>query len=650
MSSNPSSTSVEQRQGDSSSKGRAVTMRMPIQKISSSTRKGGKSPAQAQSQAQAQQQTPQQSLQAQQAQQQAQQKRLAAKRKPLLGAEAIRTITDRLKRSNPKQQLRLFQEETALSNTSGILGLVELMQKPRSELNLTIVRHLRNHLVMRLPTLPKDKLTPLLIQTFPYIQLEELCDIPLAILNRHPAIPQKILKHLKDQDAVLAKCSLDVKQQVWQYSPTLFEQRLEVEADAYATQCRQMWCDKDYSGHGSMVPEGAEVSCTSSSPTGAIHERIMRLCGGKPPLQAVAIKVVTSQYIKDGQMSRGTQVLQLHLAISAQSGPGQRRTPAHVAASCFERLLANPKSTVEIEKELFQTIMALPANSALLGQVGLMVRCPQVTNALCKVAFRYLDTLAKAHHLPRRHLNLSGITQVLGTGFQVREMLQRNEFRYPGLAVQILQEPYASIASLLTEDALHQLQQEKPEAAGESRSKPPQSLAAFARDVYYVRGILSQYLIAKSTAGDFRRIVQILPVLVDTTPLQDVEFMLVPLASHCLQSLLGNCWLQVVDAFPEVFKEVLVPLATKHIRLAIAVLDFLERSPEGVSSRSAFEKQLTTLATKCAHGVAKPLAQQYTPEFTQELKQRLRSLFEQVAHRAGHLKALAVFDKSAAKA
>lgn len=54
--------------------------------------------------------------------------------------------------------------------------------------------------------------------TFPYIVYEELREVHLAILKRHPNIPQPFLRQLGANSELYALLPLPVQRQIWQVS------------------------------------------------------------------------------------------------------------------------------------------------------------------------------------------------------------------------------------------------------------------------------------------------------------------------------------------------------------------------------------------------------------------------------------------------
>jgi hypothetical protein len=56
--------------------------------------------------------------------------------------------------------------------------------------------------------------------------LEELRDIPLAILKRHPNIPATYLRRIGAKPEIYAICPIQVQRQIWQIDEELFKGRV----------------------------------------------------------------------------------------------------------------------------------------------------------------------------------------------------------------------------------------------------------------------------------------------------------------------------------------------------------------------------------------------------------------------------------------
>jgi len=87
---------------------------------------------------------------------------------------------------------------------------------------LNLQAHLRDKLVKQIDTLPLDQLDKMLEVTFPYIVYEELREVHLAILKRHPNIPQPFLRQLGTNSDLYAILPLQVQRQIWQVCLSYF--------------------------------------------------------------------------------------------------------------------------------------------------------------------------------------------------------------------------------------------------------------------------------------------------------------------------------------------------------------------------------------------------------------------------------------------
>ncbi|EGD77037.1 hypothetical protein PTSG_07378 [Salpingoeca rosetta] len=181
-------------------------------------------------------------------------------RRILLGGDAVAEIQQRLQGRQPKAQIKQLQKDTAIDGTLPLLPLIDIMGTTRAEFHESIMLHLRETLLKRIPSLSQEELGKLLLQTFPYVQFEELRPVTLRILNRYHSIPSKVLRHLRDHPKLMDECSLDVKRQVWQYDDFVFSAVLQPMLHDYAMAYACHWVQVH-------MPHSTAISATPPSPS-----------------------------------------------------------------------------------------------------------------------------------------------------------------------------------------------------------------------------------------------------------------------------------------------------------------------------------------------------------------------------------------------
>ena len=75
----------------------------------------------------------------------------------------------------------------------------------------------------------------MLEKTFPYISIEELSPVPLAVMMRMRVVKSKFLVELARHDALYDKCPMKIKRQIWAIDSTLFRKQVLPVVEPYVS-------------------------------------------------------------------------------------------------------------------------------------------------------------------------------------------------------------------------------------------------------------------------------------------------------------------------------------------------------------------------------------------------------------------------------
>ena len=85
---------------------------------------------------------------------------------------------------------------------------------------------LRSQLLLRTEKLSAKHIESMLEKTFPFIESEDLCEVPVHLLKQLPEIPEKFRQQLAESPAIFQKCAIETKRHVWEGNLKLFARTL----------------------------------------------------------------------------------------------------------------------------------------------------------------------------------------------------------------------------------------------------------------------------------------------------------------------------------------------------------------------------------------------------------------------------------------
>ncbi len=103
-----------------------------------------------------------------------------------------------------------------------VLELLDMHGVKRSSVYVELAEKLRETLLPRLASLSQPALESLLKKTFPYVSIEELSSVPMAIMMRLDSVDPVFLAELAKHSELYEKAPMKIKRQIWAVEYELF--------------------------------------------------------------------------------------------------------------------------------------------------------------------------------------------------------------------------------------------------------------------------------------------------------------------------------------------------------------------------------------------------------------------------------------------
>jgi hypothetical protein len=122
---------------------------------------------------------------------------------PMIGEDGGEFVGRMLAESHPQQAIKEIQEKCALQQPicSPLLGLVEKMGITKTAAHLAILKAAKVALLTRVPNLDRVSLERLLRESFSYLPISDLREVPIAVMEQLQKVPSNFLKDLAKAEA-----------------------------------------------------------------------------------------------------------------------------------------------------------------------------------------------------------------------------------------------------------------------------------------------------------------------------------------------------------------------------------------------------------------------------------------------------------------
>ncbi|KAK9803792.1 hypothetical protein WJX73_009326 [Symbiochloris irregularis] len=137
--------------------------------------------------------------------------------------------------SNIEESVKTIQARGTLTDkrTRPLLTLLDLLNLTRAQALKGVLQSAKAQLFALLPKLPQHLLMDLLRESFPYIGLLALRDIPLTVLDLVYPVPASFLKQIAADPEIFTDLPIGVQRQVWESDTKLLQMHAMTHMAAY---------------------------------------------------------------------------------------------------------------------------------------------------------------------------------------------------------------------------------------------------------------------------------------------------------------------------------------------------------------------------------------------------------------------------------
>ncbi|XP_063933888.1 negative elongation factor B-like [Zophobas morio] len=137
--------------------------------------------------------------------------------KVLFGETVGEYIQHGLANTDPLEFIKDFQAANNLHapTCKPVLSFLDMFNTSRLALHKPLLSILKQLLLECIDNASLETIEELLLQTFSYIQHEELQDIPLYVMRKLPKLSSTILEQLTYNQELYELCPLEIKRQIW---------------------------------------------------------------------------------------------------------------------------------------------------------------------------------------------------------------------------------------------------------------------------------------------------------------------------------------------------------------------------------------------------------------------------------------------------
>eukprot|EP00195_Chlamydomonas_chlamydogama_P014869 CAMPEP_0202909070 /NCGR_PEP_ID=MMETSP1392-20130828/48159_1 /ASSEMBLY_ACC=CAM_ASM_000868 /TAXON_ID=225041 /ORGANISM="Chlamydomonas chlamydogama, Strain SAG 11-48b" /LENGTH=701 /DNA_ID=CAMNT_0049598681 /DNA_START=412 /DNA_END=2517 /DNA_ORIENTATION=- len=145
--------------------------------------------------------------------------------RPLIGGEGIEFVTEKLSSMKPQLAIREIQQRCSLQHPlcPPLLGMVDQLGIARVDAHRGVLNAAKQCLLARITDLDKIKLERLLNVSFAFLGIQELREVPMAVMDKLEKVPPVFLKQLTVDQQIFKDLPAKVQRQVWEFDKNLLQ-------------------------------------------------------------------------------------------------------------------------------------------------------------------------------------------------------------------------------------------------------------------------------------------------------------------------------------------------------------------------------------------------------------------------------------------
>ncbi|KAG0237741.1 Cofactor of BRCA1 [Actinomortierella wolfii] len=380
----------------------------------------------------------------------------------LLGPRAGEKIRDMLVKQKPGQAIVQIQEKCGLNlpDIQAIYPLLDHHGRSRYDVHSSCMKALKAKLLQKLESAPIDgaRFDSILRSMLPYIEVEGLQDLPLALLGRFPdRMSDSIIDKIAENDDLFRAAPQEVKRRIWLAHPSKFRDDVIPIVKAYRTDPNIIRMAKDMS-----IDQPAKV-ITQRRAHPSIKQ-LMDIVGGNLNLYNHIGTYLRSLFIQTNDAVYCTLRFDLLMAMhEANLGSITKVDPCHELVwnlDACNRTLSMDDRRVENIRKFFDKVSR---DDPVHGDIAMILNDPFTSNMITSRLLTQMNDTTQKGKLPHSDSSLIWTATTLNLGAHARRIIQQQKFRIQRVDPNVTDKFFTTLSNCILDDTLGQLRQEVDE-------------------------------------------------------------------------------------------------------------------------------------------------------------------------------------------
>lgn len=398
---------------------------------------------------------------------------------------------------DPIKAISDFQEENSilLPTLKPVLNLLDLHNVKRLDFHSSIADELKDQLVKRVEDLAasvqKDsnnedikKLEELLDKSFPLICMPRLTSFILLIMKSLPNVNESYLSYLNENEQLYSISPIEVKRQIWSFSPNVFYKELKPHFDKFLQYFDELitnnfeiactivnsFASLNVSNIDSpLIKDSLLLVNTAHSNFFRLNKRhathvndIVKLIGTSNKLYQYTINLLHTKYLKEHNWFYSTLKSQILIKINelhnhdvahsivtsgASDVNGENLNKfASIINSCLKEKKIETKRAKELE-----AIMESKKFEKIIPDIAFILADPFVIDMLSRNAISLLNRSIQSELLPRNCTELIFVLRLLSLGLTAKELMESKANKEPKMDAVLITVYLPKLAYFLTD-------------------------------------------------------------------------------------------------------------------------------------------------------------------------------------------------------
>ncbi|KAG0244567.1 Cofactor of BRCA1 [Actinomortierella wolfii] len=430
----------------------------------------------------------------------------------LLGPRAGEKIRDMLVKQKPGQAIVQIQEKCGLNlpDIQAIYPLLDHHGRSRYDVHSSCMKALKAKLLQKLESAPIDgaRFDSILRSMLPYIEVEGLQDLPLALLGRFPdRMSDSIIDKIAENDDLFRAAPQEVKRRIWLAHPSKFRDDVIPIVKAYRTDPNIIRMAKDMS-----IDQPAKV-ITQRRAHPSIKQ-LMDIVGGNLNLYNHIGTYLRSLFIQTNDAVYCTLRFDLLMAMhEANLGSITKVDPCHELVwnlDACNRTLSMDDRRVENIRKFFDKVSR---DDPVHGDIAMILNDPFTSNMITSRLLTQMNDTTQKGKLPHSDSSLIWTATTLNLGAHARRIIQQQKFRIQRVDPNVTDKFFTTLSNCILDDTLGQLRQEVDENTHTEEVQFTEDNLIALDDSEVARKLLCHYILNRLHHTDIHALTRTLPTI-----------------------------------------------------------------------------------------------------------------------------------------